>query len=152
MAALVYLDANPFVYAFEGDPGREGPLRELFVALSRRSGAAVTSELVLAELLAPSTQAGVMPEHQRHAIYTELLIRNTFIDARPVTRDILLATVELRRSQRLRLPNAIHLATAVGAECRYILSKDRDFGPLPEGPTPLKPDSASVSLLLRVLS
>jgi predicted nucleic acid-binding protein len=39
---------------------------------------------------------------------------------------------ELRKITPLKLPDAIHLATAIAAQCAFFLSRDRDFKRLPE--------------------
>lgn len=45
----------------------------------------------------------------------------------PVTRDLLLDAARLRAETRLRLPDAIHMATATRFGCRCFLTEDRDM-------------------------
>ena len=49
----------------------------------------------------------------------------------PVSRDILLETVELRLQHpvRLNLPDAIHLASAVKAGCSHFVTSDKGIRP-----------------------
>jgi predicted nucleic acid-binding protein len=42
----------------------------------------------------------------------------------PVTRQVILAAAELRARHRLRLPDAIHVSTAMAEQCAAILSND----------------------------
>src|SRR5882724_1304067 len=88
---LVYVDANTFIYAIEGNEALANPIKALFARLRERPGFAVTSELSLAEVLpkAPS------PVHRRS--YLDLIIWSGIIDLRPVTREILIETADYRR-------------------------------------------------------
>jgi predicted nucleic acid-binding protein len=111
---LVYLDANPFIYALEGAPAISAPIKTLFEALRTRPGAGVTSELTLAEVLAPSKGRKRTPQLKR--AYLDLMVWSRFIDLQPVSRAILYETVNLRATRataKLKLPDAIHLATAI---------------------------------------
>jgi predicted nucleic acid-binding protein len=47
----LYLDANVFIYAIEGNADISNPLRELFDLFRSRRGIGITSELTLAEVL-----------------------------------------------------------------------------------------------------
>jgi predicted nucleic acid-binding protein len=49
---LVYIDANPFIYAIEGEKALAHAMRDLFSLFRQGSGLGVTSELTLAEVLA----------------------------------------------------------------------------------------------------
>ena len=50
----IYLDANVFILLFEGLPEKAEIVRSLFGMLQARRGCSVTSELTLAEVLAPA--------------------------------------------------------------------------------------------------
>jgi predicted nucleic acid-binding protein len=128
--SIAYLDANAFIGALEGEESFAAPIREVFIAGSRRPGALVTSELTLAEVLGPSKGQGRPPPLQR--LYLDLMIWGRFIDLQPVSRELLLETVELRKYAPLKLPDAIHLATAMSTRCRFFVSRDRDFNRLPD--------------------
>jgi predicted nucleic acid-binding protein len=51
-SSRIYIDANPFIYAIEGDKALARAMMDLFSLLRQRSGVGVTSELTLAEVLA----------------------------------------------------------------------------------------------------
>jgi predicted nucleic acid-binding protein len=138
------------MYAFEGDEPTRAPLRRLFHTLAEQPQVGVTSELSLAELLAPISRPGALAVSIRRQMYLDLLVRNSFSDLRPVTRDILLETSRLRERAKLKLPDAIRLATATEANCRYMLSNDDDFDQATDM-IRVGPDEAGIEILLDAL-
>ena len=127
------------------------PVRKLLAELQARPGCGVTSELVLAELLAPVEREGALPVEVRRTLYVNLLVNGGIFSLRPVTRDILIETARLRQSIRLKLPDAIHMVTAVQAGCRFFLSNDRGTRQTPPELRPVKPDDAGVKTILAEL-
>jgi predicted nucleic acid-binding protein len=137
-SSKLYFDANVFIYAVEGSDDIAGRLRILFGLLSGRVNLAVTSELTLAEVLPKAN-----PIRRRN--YLELILYSGLFDLYPVTRDILMETADYRRvvgvsksdiskphAAMPKLPDAIHVVTAVRAGCTRMLSFDRALK-LPEG-------------------
>jgi predicted nucleic acid-binding protein len=131
---VLYLDSMVFIYAVEGDEDTAPPARQLMDVLRQKPGAAVTSELSLAEVLAPtsrdrstnsSQENEDLPSELKRQVYSELMISSGFVNLIPVSRDILLETTTLRLTQPQKLPDAIHAATAIEAGCRYFVSADR---------------------------
>jgi hypothetical protein len=55
--SVVYVDANPIAYAFEGPEELASALMQLFSVFRRAPGLAVTSELTLAEVLPKNKDA-----------------------------------------------------------------------------------------------
>jgi predicted nucleic acid-binding protein len=134
----VYFDANIFIYAVEGSDDIASRLRTLFELLTRNPTLAVTSELTLAEVLPRAN-----PPRRRN--YLELILYSGLFDLHPVTRDILMETVDYRRIAGVskpsaskshapmpKLPDAIRVVTAIRAGCSRMLSFDRALK-LPEG-------------------
>jgi predicted nucleic acid-binding protein len=122
----VHFDANVFIYAVEGSDDIAVPLRRLFEVLSRKLDLAVTSELTLAEVLPKAD-----PIRRRN--YLELILYSGLFILHPVTRDVLIETADYRRIAGMpKLPDAIHVVTAVRAGCGRMLSFDRTLK-LPEG-------------------
>lgn len=148
---IVYLDANPFIYAFEGAPAVAEPVKQLLRALHANPGSGITSELTLAELLAPISRSGAMPFDERRQLYLNLLVWDNLCPALPVTRDILIETAHLRRFLHLKLPGAIHMVTALQAGCRFFMSNDNDTRRTPAGIVALKPNTEGVETVLRAL-
>ena len=143
--ARIYLDANVFIYAIEGSPDVADALRQLFDLFRRNRGAGVTSELTLAEVLPKATTI-------QQRMYLDLIVWSRIFDLQPVSRDILIETADYRRTAQMpRLPDAIHVVTAIRAGSRVILSADTRLK-LPEGYAVWLPEPANVSRLVRELS
>jgi predicted nucleic acid-binding protein len=129
----LYFDANVFIYAVEGSDDIAGSLRTLFASLRNNLNLAVTSELTLAEVLPKAD-----PVRRRN--YLGLILHSGLFDLHPVMRDVLMETVDYRRIASVskpdasmpKLPDAIHVVTAVRAGCGRMLSFDRGLR-LPEG-------------------
>jgi len=148
--ALVYIDANPIAYALEGPEELASSLRALFAVFRQKPGVAVTSELTLAEVL-PKKR---IPD--RH--FFDLLIWSKTFDLRPVTRDILIETARYRRIARTelpdgrvstpKLPDAIHVVTAIQAGCRFFLSADKRVK-VPESMRWIRADKLGIESLVR---
>ena len=149
---VIYLDTNFLIKAVEGTKDVAIPAQKLIECLRQRAGLAVTSELTFAEVLAPSKAASVLPPHIKRRVYLDLLLWSRFIGLIPISRDILLETVDLRGVVPLKLPDAVHLATAIKAGCRYFVSADKDFRKLPTGMELVNFDENSLSGLIEKLS
>lgn len=148
---LIYLDANVFITAFEADESVASPVRKLFAAARSRPNSCVTSELTIAEVLAPATAPGSLALSRKMEIYQTVLLWSGLVEVLPITRSILMDTAVLRAAHRQRLPDAIHVVTALHATCAYFCSADRDARRIPAGLTLLVPDDAGVSLALNAL-
>jgi predicted nucleic acid-binding protein len=148
----IYLDANVFIYFIEGKPLVADPLRELFVTLVRRPLVAWTSELTLAETLAPPRRPGALPLAEKQPKYLDLLIHSNIVQLAPVDRDILIRTAELREATKHKLADAIHVASAAKAECAYFVSGDADAKRLPAGMTWIVPDQDGVRTITKAIA
>jgi predicted nucleic acid-binding protein len=151
---IVYLDANVIIFGLEGEPSISTPIRELLNALRNFPRAGVTSEMTLAEvLIGPETERN--PPLRR--LYLELLVWSGYIDLRPIDRDILIESARLRahhktaHNKKLKLPDAIHLVTAIRTRCRYFLSADKEIIP-PTHMMAIRPDGKGISDVLRALA
>jgi predicted nucleic acid-binding protein len=141
----IYFDANVFIYAIEGKPDIAEPIQRLFDLFRQNRGSGVTSELTLAEVLAKATT-------MQRRMYLDLIVWSRVFELQPVTRDILIETADYRRIARMpKLPDAVHVVTAIRAGCRTIRSADSRLR-LPEGYAAFLPDSANISRLVRELS
>jgi predicted nucleic acid-binding protein len=122
----VYLDANVFIYAIEGHAEIADVLRQLFELFRARKAAGVTSELTLAEVLPKAADI-----ERRN--YPNLTVGSRIFDLEPVSREILIETAEYRKHAGMpRLPDAIHVVTAIRAGCETVLSADSRLR-LPDG-------------------
>jgi predicted nucleic acid-binding protein len=150
---LVYLDTNVFIRAVEGTDEASAPAKTLIDVLrSRPAGMAVTSEITLAEVLAPSRRRDAAPLHLKRPAYLDLLVWSGLFTLIPVSRHVLLQTAELRETTNLKLPDAIHLVSAAHARCSFFVSADKDFGKMPNGVELVGSDHESLSRLIQDLS
>jgi predicted nucleic acid-binding protein len=152
--SLLYLDAMTFIFLVEGEPRVSEPVTALFDLLRTRRGLGVTSELTLAEVLAGSEQAQI-PAIKR--AYLDLIVWSKVIDLVPVSREVLYESADLRLAHRqahgrkLKLPDAIHVVTAIQKRCRYFVSADQGISP-PAAIQKIAPDADGVAGLLRVIA
>ena len=144
----VYLDAMVFIYAVEGDEATGPSARDLLACLRAHPGAARTSELTLAEVLAPTKLRGGIPPALK-STYLQLLT-SSWVELTPVSRQILFKTVEIR-SVGMKLPDAIHKATAVENECKYIVTKDSGMA-APASVIKVQPDESGVGRIREALA
>lgn len=119
----LYLDANILIALGEG----RGEIRELLIELAAqykqgRTPFLRTSELTLAEIL-----VGPYRENNEELIatYDGWLISGSFMDVGPVDRSVLWYAAVLRAAyQSIKLPDAIHISTAIGFGCTHMLTAD----------------------------
>jgi predicted nucleic acid-binding protein len=150
----IYLDSNIFITLLEGMPEKSERLKPLFEKLRERRNFAVTSELTLAEVL-------VGPVRNRnpilHRAYLDLIVFGSFIELWPISRDVLYESVRLRVAhERVReglpkLPDAIHLVSAIQTRCRFFLSDDQRVSP-PQGMDRMSADAKGIEDLLATLA
>lgn len=119
----VYVDTNVFILLAETAGEVQGLLVEL-LGIVRQSEMPflVTSELTSAELL-------VKPYRDRRAdlvdTYRDWIQPSNWLDAVPVHRDVLVFAARLRSQYRsLKLPDAIHISTALRRQCTHVLTDD----------------------------
>ncbi|WP_420457014.1 type II toxin-antitoxin system VapC family toxin [Rubrivirga sp.] len=123
-----YLDSNIFIYAFEGHPAFSESLARLLAEIEHQRVDAATSEISLAEAL-------VMPLREGRAdlvsVYEVFLQSRPSFAVVPVSRAVLVEAARLRAGTRLKLPDAIHAATARHAGCDVLLTNDTGIKAVP---------------------
>jgi predicted nucleic acid-binding protein len=152
VAPIVYLDANAFIDLIEGAPELSGAVKPLFEFLKAKPGLGVTSEISLAEVLAPSSRRGALELHIKRRFYLDLMVFGGFLNLEPVSRDVLYETADLRKVAPMKLVDAIHLATAIRSRCRFLVSRDSDFKRMPTGMQKVLPDASEISRLLEAIA
>ena len=122
-SSRIYLDTAPIIYSVERIPNYWPLMHTLWQTAAADSIQIFTSELALLETL-------VMPirQNSQTLITTyETLLTKTDITLCPITTDILRASAALRATQNFKTPDAIHSATALAANCDYIVANDAGF-------------------------
>jgi predicted nucleic acid-binding protein len=126
----VYLDANVFIAAFEHVGAHSDHAWWIIRAIETGKVMAGTSEITLAEILVKPLERG---DTDLADGYEKMIVPGPHFEVLPVRRDILRNAAVLRaRRASVRLPDAIHIASAETLTCRFFVSDDRRL-PLPEG-------------------
>ena len=122
--ASVLVDTNPIIYVFEGNP-LAARFTSVFEAIDAGRIQAVVTPITIAEVVCGPMKAGneALAERYRCALCSGFGWNLREIDA-----DIAMLAARLRIQHRIKLPDAIQLATAVHAGCHALLTYDRDFG------------------------
>lgn len=119
----LYLDTNVFIAMAEGDDDLSSALYDLASSNYPDGDFLFTSELALAELL-------VKPYREQNdeliSLYDNWIQPDGWLEAGPVDRNILrYAAVVREKFQGIKLPDAIHISTAIGFKCSHILTGDK---------------------------
>ncbi|WP_339762750.1 type II toxin-antitoxin system VapC family toxin [uncultured Hoeflea sp.] len=119
----VYLDTNALIGILETSDELDRAQDLLVQEISSGELEAATSELALAEcLIKPITDR----DEALVRDYLRLLASDsTFLRVIPVTREIILEAARVRAGTRIKLPDAIHLATAKIGQCQAFVSNDK---------------------------
>ena len=125
---VVYLDTNVFVYAVEGVEPYASALRPLVEAIAAGEQQAVTSEITLAEVLVrPLRESDTV----RQAEFDVAVRTRGGLTVVPVSRPVLVEAARLRALTRLKLPDAVHAATARQSGCEAFLTNDTGIAAVP---------------------
>jgi len=125
---LVYLDVNIWIYALEGYPAYIQDLTQLFQSIDQGNLTAVTSELSLAEALVKPIQNQDLAQQ---TTYKQFIRTSQNLSVIPVNRDVLIEAAILRATVNIKLPDAIHAATALLTQCTTFLTNDQSFSQVP---------------------
>lgn len=139
-----YLDANVLIGMIERVEDLTSAQLGLLAEMDLGKMIAVTSALSLAEVMvAPLARDDAALGNA----YLELLRPDGALDVVPVSHGVLLEAARLRSLTRMKLPDAIHVATAITSDCTVFISADRGIR-LPGEMRRLVWDALSVSGIL----
>ncbi|MDF5729829.1 MAG: PIN domain-containing protein [Rhizonema sp. PD38] len=124
----IYLDTNIWIYALEGYPAFIQDLTQLFQSIVQGNIIAVTSELSLAEALVKPLQN---QDVAQQTTYKQFISSSQNLSVFPVSRDILIEAARVRAHVQIKLPDAIHAATAILTQCSTFLTNDHRFQNVP---------------------
>ena len=117
----IYLDTNAVIYYAEAHPILGPPVEAILLAAANGLLSIDASELCLAEALVLPLRLG---QTQLVEAYENLLTSRPNFVVWPVSRAVLVGSAQLRASQRIKTPDAIHIATALAANCTHLVSED----------------------------
>lgn len=115
------VDTAPFIYVLEAHPEFADQFVGLFEAADAGQVQLALSAITLAEVLTGPFKAGQTALAKR---YEKALMRYTVV---PVSAQIAALAAQLRAQYRLRLPDAIQLATALDIGASAFVTDDSDF-------------------------
>jgi predicted nucleic acid-binding protein len=121
--ATVLIDTNPLVYLFEGHK-LAARFEPIFADIDRGRIQALVTPITLAEVVAGPLRA------EKEALatrYRQAITASLGWSLRELDADIAMLAARLRLAHRLKLPDAIQLATAVHEGCAALVTHDRDF-------------------------
>lgn len=133
----IYLDSNVFIPALEGTPPEGGVIRRLLALGDSIEHLFVTSELSLAEtlvvplqLMLDANKGPLDPDNLApgtiSADYSDLLTTRRGMDVQSIQRSTLVLAAWIRAENKgIRLPDAIHIATAEQSGCTHFLTGDK---------------------------
>ena len=118
-----YLDSNIIIYALEGFEVYSVILSNFFNLVDHEFIEIVTSQLSLAECL-------VKPYAEKREdiikIYREFIRTSNTLKVQELTENILIDSAKIRAKEKeLKLPDAIHIATALFRNCSLFLTNDK---------------------------
>ena len=129
---LLYLDTNVLIYAVEDVAPFGGRLRPIFQRIDRGELRGASSELTLAEVLVKPLRD---QNNQARSQYEQLLAATGPLAVHPVSREVLVRAAELRAAHAsIKLPDAIHAATALLHGCTTFVTNDGRFEQVPHLP------------------
>lgn len=120
----VYLDTNIFIYALEAMEPWAALLQEAFASLEAGEWHAVTSSLSIAECLVKPLE---MERDDMVAAYRAALSPRQHLQIAPLQEDVLVDAARLRAKHKFKLPDALHIATALHEGCSVMLTNDAQF-------------------------
>lgn len=144
MIARPYFDSNAFIELMEGADAISSPLRSLMVGLRQRGVSIVCSELVLAEVLVRARARGGPHLHRG---YLDLLVFSGAVELQPISRTLLYSVASYRAITGAKVPDAIHVVTAVQCGCPVILTRD-DRMKLPDGLTQVRSNDPNIETIV----
>lgn len=120
----VYLDTNVFIYVLNGAPGLAEPSVALLEACCRGELLGATGDLTLAELLVQPLR---LNDAAATAAVRELLLDSGAVSLLGHDRACFERAATLRARHGLKMPDALHLATALGSGAACFVSNDRQL-------------------------
>ena len=121
-ARRAYFDTNIFIYLLEENPQYFQATVDLAAYLESIQCKIFTSELTLAEcLVKPFADNDI----QSQDAYVQSIANSAFLTVEPITKKTLIRAAQLRAKLKNKLPDSIHLATALDCDCDLFVGNDK---------------------------
>ena len=120
--AVLTIDTAPVIYYLEDHPVYAERFAPVFDAITAGRIQAVVSSVTLAEVLSGPLTAG---KEVLAAQYREVLCRSPGWQMHPVDEEIAVTAARVRVRHKLRLPDAIQVATAIITRSHALVTHDR---------------------------
>ena len=118
----VYFDTNIFIYVLDNIIGLADVCVPFFKAIEAHDIFGCSGDMAIAELLVKPMQTDDRVNIERiHALFDNEL---GYFEAIPHPRETLVLAAQLRATQRLKMIDAIHAATAIKGGCKYFVTHD----------------------------
>lgn len=141
----IYIDTNALIAALEGEGTIATLVQQVLAESATDRVTFVTSQLTLGELL-----VGPLRDEDpvRSNAILALFAGEGPLEIAEIDRAIVIAAADLKAVyRRLKWPDAVHLATALGKECSHVLSNDHGLPKLP-GLTFIRLQEAALQTML----
>jgi predicted nucleic acid-binding protein len=119
---VLAVDTAPIIYWFEGHPRLADRFGAIFEAAESGAAEVVISTVTLAEVLAGPLRSS---NELLTARYREALTRSPGWQVMPLDVETAVEAARIRAAYRLRLPDAIQVATAIRAGAAALVTHDR---------------------------
>jgi predicted nucleic acid-binding protein len=127
--ARVTVDSAPIIYFLEDHPKLASRFAPVFEAAAEGELSIFVSTITVAEVMAGPLKAG---NDILAAQYYEALRGSRNWEIVPVTEEIAILAARIRAIRKLRLPDAIQVATAVATASVALVTHDIDFSRVQE--------------------
>jgi len=121
----IYLDSNIIIYAIERNHSWAQSTKSLLDAMEDGVFFAITSELAVAEALSRPIAVG---NNNLIRKYEQIFATDSRLKMVAIDRNVLFLAAQLRGALKLKLFDAIHVATARLAKCDHFLTQDERLG------------------------
>ena len=117
-------DTAPVIYLIEAHPRYDALVLDILNRMDGDRFAGTTSVITLSEVLVQPVLRGDIRLQQA---YRELLLQSQRVRTMPIGPSAAEHAANLRARYRLRLPDALQLAIALGAGCEAFLTNDMEL-------------------------
>ncbi len=117
----LYVEAAPLIYYVEEHPVYVQRMEAIISFIENTPIEAVSSVISLAEVLNQPIKLG---RNDLEKAYRDILISGEYFRLLPVVQSIAESAARLRAYHNLRTPDALHIATALDAQCDAFLTND----------------------------